>query len=119
MNIKSIGKMLFTIGLILVVLPILSGTILSIFSKFFLFLFGWLISILGAALVSLRVVAWTVFLIGLCLLFLLLMPFIKVGGHPLAGGHAFAQVFGILLVATLLHIFIGLILGIISFIRRR
>jgi len=108
----EMGKILLIVGILFLIDPILQtlkfyywyGLLVTLF-------FGWLLTILGASLISFRVSAWTFFLMGFYLYFIFFKGILETDMARFLGFYA--------LLIPSLHILVGLILGVGSFIKSK
>jgi len=108
----EIGKILLIVGILFLIDPLLQtlnfyhwyGLLMALF-------FGWLLTILGALLINLRVSAWTFFITAFYLYFISFGMF--------AEGDAGIYYGPFVLSIIILHILLGLIFGIASFLKAR
>ena len=108
---QKLGKIFLAIGIIL-----LLETILEEFNVFHLvgggfLIFGWAIILIGAILINIRTTAWTFFLMSFYSFVLF--------GKMLEGGDIGVYIGNFLFLIVISHLSLGLILGIISFIRHK
>lgn len=113
-KVGEIGKILLIIGVLFLIDPLVEVLIFYYWYGFLGMLFiGWLLTILGAAFISLRTSAWAVFLTGFYLMFI----FYKLLENE--GGNIGFHLGPLLVLIVILHILLGLILSTISFQRSK